>query len=92
MAPAELPFMLAVEDVPMTAPRVPVISGLTARPCSDLPYELGRAIVSPVRWREVMAALVTLGAEQFVDVGPGRVLERLVKRNLAEVHADVVAA
>jgi malonyl CoA-acyl carrier protein transacylase len=92
MAPAELPFVLALEDVPMAAPRVPVISGLTARPFSDLPYELSRAIVSPVLWREVMTALVGLGAEQFVDVGPGRVLERLVKRNLAEVQADVIAA
>ena len=84
--------MLAVQGVPIAAPRVPVISGLTARPFTDLPSELSRAIVSPVRWREVMTALLTLGAEQFVDIGPGRVLERLVKRNLVEVPADVVAA
>jgi [acyl-carrier-protein] S-malonyltransferase len=92
MAPAEHPFKLAVQDVPMAPARVPVISGHTARPFTSLPYELSRAIVSPVRWREVMSALVTKGAEQFVDVGPGRVLERLVKRNLEEVQADVVAA
>lgn len=92
MAPAEHPFKQAVEDVTISAPRVPVISGLTARPLTDLPSELSRAIVSPVRWREVMTALVALGAEQFVDVGPGRVLERLVKRNIVEVQADVVAA
>ena len=92
MAPAERPFKLAVQDVPMAPARVPVISGFTARPFMSLPYELSRAIVSPVRWREVMSALVTKGAEQFVDVGPGRVLERLVNRNLTEVQADVVAA
>lgn len=92
MAPAELPFKLAVQDVPLAPARVPVISGHTARPFMSLPYELSRAIVSPVRWREVMTALVNLGAEQFVDVGPGRVLERLVKRNVEEVQADVVAA
>lgn len=91
MAPAELPFRLAVQDVARTPPRVPVISGLTTRPFTDLPGELSRAIVSPVRWREVMTALVALGAERFVDLGPGRVLERLVKRNLAEVQAHVVA-
>ena len=91
MAPAELPFKEAVQDVTITPPRVPVISGLTARPLTDLPDELSRAIVSPVRWREVMTALVAQGAEQFVDIGPGRVLERLVKRNLPEVR-DVVAA
>ena len=92
MAPAELPFKQAVQDVPLAPARVPVISGHTALPFMSLPYELSRAIVSPVRWREVMTALVSLGAQRFVDVGPGRVLERLVKRNVEEVQADVVAA
>lgn len=90
MAPAELPFLLAVEDMPIAAPRVPVISGFTARPFADVPYELSRAVVSPVRWREVMGALLAQGARDFVDIGPGRVLERLAKRNLAGVQADVV--
>jgi [acyl-carrier-protein] S-malonyltransferase len=92
MAPAELLFKLAVQDVELSPARVPVISGHTARPFMSLPYELSRAIVSPVRWREVMTALVAEGAERFVDAGPGRVLERLVKRNVGEVQADVVAA
>ena len=92
MAPAETPFKQAVQDVTTAPSRVPVISGYTARPFMSLPFELSRAIVSPVRWREVMTALVAHGAEQFVDVGPGRVLERLVKRNVVEVQADVVAA
>lgn len=92
MASAELSFLLAVQDVPLAHPRVPVVSGFTARPFSDVPLELSRAIVSPVRWRETMQALVALGATQFVDIGPGRVLERLVKRNLANQEADVVAA
>jgi len=39
-----------------------------------------------------MSALVAKGAKRFVDVGPGRVLERLVKRNVEEVQPDVVAA
>jgi [acyl-carrier-protein] S-malonyltransferase len=92
MAPAELPFLLAVEDVALCAPRVPVVSGFTARPFSDVPLELSRAVVSPVRWRETMQALVLLGAGDFVDIGPGRVLERLVKRNVAVPEAGVVAA
>jgi [acyl-carrier-protein] S-malonyltransferase len=92
MAPAEDPFKQAVQDVPTAPARVPVISGHTARPFMSLPYELSRAIVSPVRWREVMTALVAHGAERFVDIGPGRVLERLAKRNVAEVQPDVVAA
>ncbi|MDQ4042141.1 MAG: [acyl-carrier-protein] S-malonyltransferase, partial [Actinomycetota bacterium] len=61
-----------------------VFSGLTARPFRDLPLELSGALVAGVRWREVMTALVELGATEFVDVGPGRVLERLVQRNVPE--------
>lgn len=92
MAPAELPFRLALDAVPMAPPRVTVVSGLTARPFCDVPLELSLAVVSPVRWRETMQTLVALGASRFVDVGPGRVLERLVKRNLGELEVGVVAA
>lgn len=92
MAPAELPFRLALDAVPMAPARVTVVSGLTARPFCDVPLELSLAVVSPVRWRETMQTLVALGATRFVDVGPGRVLERLVKRNLGELEVGVVAA
>jgi [acyl-carrier-protein] S-malonyltransferase len=40
----------------------------------------------PVRWREVMLTLHELGAERFVDVGPGRVLTGLAKRTLSGVE------
>jgi [acyl-carrier-protein] S-malonyltransferase len=84
MREAVLPLLRAVEDTNRFEARVPVISGYTAQPFTDLPLELSRAVVSPVRWREVMQTLTALGADEFVDVGPGRVLARLVKRNLRE--------
>jgi [acyl-carrier-protein] S-malonyltransferase len=92
MGPAELPFLLALEDVPTSTPRVPVISGYAARPFADLPLELSRALVSPVRWRETMTALAGLGATRFVDVGPGQVLARLVKRNVQVAEGHVAHA
>ena len=48
--------------------------------------ELAAAIVSPVRWRETMLTLAALGADTFVDFGPGEVLARLVPRNLPDAH------
>jgi [acyl-carrier-protein] S-malonyltransferase len=71
---------------------VPVVSGYAARPFADMPVELARALVSPVRWRETMAALVQMGARRFVDVGPGEVLARLVKRNVPIEQGNVVVA
>ena len=39
-------------------------------------------LLSPVRWRETVLVLRDLGADEFVELGPGRVLGGLVKRIL----------
>jgi [acyl-carrier-protein] S-malonyltransferase len=82
MAAAVAPFRAALEQAEFRAPAVPVISGVTARPFSDPRAELAAAIISPVRWREVMLRLGEIGAGTFVDFGPGQVLAKLVRRNL----------
>ena len=92
MAPAVEPFAAALAEVEWRPAAVPVISGLTAAPFRDPADELAAAIVSPVRWREVMLALGALQIERFIDVGPGTVLDRLVARNLKEVPDAVGAA
>jgi [acyl-carrier-protein] S-malonyltransferase len=85
------PFLEALRAVRWHVPEVPVISGATVSPFSDAPQQLTDALVAPVRWREVMTALFELGARDFVDVGPGHVLARLVPRNLPEVEAHALA-
>lgn len=88
MQPAQLPFQRALDEVEFRPSAVTVVSGLTARPFRNPAAELSLAVLAPVRWRETMAALHGLGAEQFVDVGPGKVLARLVKRNPAPQEAS----
>jgi len=95
MAGAVEPFRAALEQVQLREPVVPVICGWSARPFDDVLEELAAAIVAPVRWREAMLALAALGAEQFVDFGPGSVLAKLVRRNLPEarvIDPDELAA
>ena len=82
MAAAEAPFREALERVQVSGPAVTVLSGLTAEPFVDVRDELARALTAPVRWRETMAALAARGAQTFVDVGPDRVLAKLVARNV----------
>jgi malonyl CoA-acyl carrier protein transacylase len=86
MAGAVEPFRAALDQVELRAPAIPVISGASARPFQDIRAELAAAIVTPVRWRETMLALGELGADTFVDFGPGEVLARLVKRNLPDAR------
>jgi [acyl-carrier-protein] S-malonyltransferase len=90
IAAAEEPFRAELRTVAWRRPRVPVVSGLTGSRFVDFADELARALVSPVRWRDVMAALAVLGARDFVDVGPGRVLARLVARNLPEMEGHAL--
>ncbi|HEX3911227.1 MAG TPA: ACP S-malonyltransferase [Solirubrobacteraceae bacterium] len=83
------PFLDALATVELAEPRVPVYSSMTAAPFRDVRAELAQALVRPVRWRETMLALHAAGARRFLDVGPDRVLARLVDRNVADSEALV---
>ena len=85
MEPAVAPFAAALRDVDFRAPAFPVFSCASAQPFADPARELAEALTRPVRWTATMRALP---AGEFVDVGPGRVLAKLVKRILPQpVHA-----
>jgi [acyl-carrier-protein] S-malonyltransferase len=86
MASAVPEFADALERAEIARPRVPVLSAVTAEPFDDVRARLVDALTMPVRWRETMLALQRLGAERFVEVGPGRVLRGLAKRTLRDVE------
>jgi len=88
MAGAVPEFERALADVTFSAPAqaTTVISAVTAQPFTDPRRELAAALTMPVRWREVLLTLHELGAQRFVDVGPGRVLTGLAKRTLSDVE------
>jgi [acyl-carrier-protein] S-malonyltransferase len=86
MASAVGEFAAALAQVDFRATDTTVVSAVTARPFTDPRRELADALVNPVRWRETMLTLHELGAERFVDVGPGRVLSGLARRTLSDVE------
>jgi malonyl CoA-acyl carrier protein transacylase len=87
MAGAVPEFERALAEVSFGEPEgTTVISAVTAQPFSDPRRELADALTMPVRWREVLLTLHELGAQRFVDVGPGRVLTGLAKRTLSGVE------
>jgi malonyl CoA-acyl carrier protein transacylase len=89
MEPAAEPFLRALADIEFTAPGAPVISGATATPFeSDPRPQLVASMTNPVRWVEVMSALEALGASRYCDVGPGRVLAKLVPRILDDAEVE----
>jgi [acyl-carrier-protein] S-malonyltransferase len=92
MEPAVEPFQRLTEHVEVRAPRVPVMSCVTAAPFEDVRGQLVQAIVSPVRWTGVMTALHDLGVTRYVETGPGRVLTNLVRKSLEDVEAEAPLA
>ena len=79
-------FEAALQRVEFDEPRVPVLSAVTAQSFDDIRARLAEGLTMPVRWRETMLELRSLGAERFVEVGPGRVLTGLAKRTLRDVE------
>jgi malonyl CoA-acyl carrier protein transacylase len=86
MATAVPEFTAALDRVEIRPARVPVLSAVTAQPFDDVRRRLAEALTMPVRWRETMLEARRLGAERFIEVGPGRVLTGLVKRTLSGVE------
>lgn len=82
IAAAQAQLRGALAATPVAPPRFPVYSNGTAAPFADIRAELAENLVRPVRFRETILALQDAGAEEFVELGPGRVLTGLVKRTL----------
>ena len=83
MKPADDKLAEALAKVTITAPRIPVLSNVDAKPHTD-PAEirtlLVRQVFSPVLWEATVRGLMASGVDKFYEIGPGRVLAGLLKR------------
>jgi [acyl-carrier-protein] S-malonyltransferase len=90
MAPAADAMAEALAGATMRAPLVPVVANVTAAKATDpaaIRDLLVKQVTGTVRWRECVAAMAAMGCERFVEVGAGRVLTGLMKRNAPEATA-----
>ncbi len=68
--------------------KVPVVSNVDAVPNIDSEKEqdlLYRQMFSPVRWEESVRNMASQGVEVFLEVGPGKVLTKLLKRIIPDI-------
>jgi [acyl-carrier-protein] S-malonyltransferase len=83
MHPADSRLAEVLASVEMQTPRISVFSNVDAKPHEN-PAEireiLVRQVVSPVLWEDSVRNMLAAGADQFYEVGPGRVLRGLLKR------------
>lgn len=88
MASAIEPMRQALTSVTITDANPPVVANVTARPVSasdEIRRLLVEQITSPVRWRDTMAFFVSQQVDTVIEIGPGKVLTGLAKREMPGV-------
>jgi [acyl-carrier-protein] S-malonyltransferase len=97
MEPARAGLEEFLRRIKISAPAKPVIANVTAKPVAD-PEEIRSLLVSqvtsPVLWAQSMSHLVDAGVTRIAEIGPGKVLTGLAKREMrpeSSVNYDTLA-
>jgi [acyl-carrier-protein] S-malonyltransferase len=83
MEPARVELAEAINNTIFNTPICPVYQNVSAKPFTnpiDIQENLVKQLTSPVRWTQTVQNMVADGATSFVEVGPGTVLQGLVKK------------
>lgn len=83
-------FARAVADTPLRAPRIPVISNVTAQPLTradEIRAELVTQLTSSVQWIKTIEYIAAQGVTAFIELGPKDVLAGLIRRIVKDAHA-----
>ncbi len=83
MEPARVELGKAIEETRIVEPICPIYQNVTAQAVTDpqtIKKNLLAQLTSPVRWTQSVRNMLADGADYFMEIGPGTVLQGLVKR------------
>jgi len=83
MEPARIELEMAIKATAFSRPVCPVYQNVNAQPSTDpdtIKTNLVAQLTSPVRWTQTVLNMVKDGATLFTEVGPGKVLQGLIKK------------
>jgi [acyl-carrier-protein] S-malonyltransferase len=79
-----------IDHSPLRDPQVPVVANIAGRVLTNAEHvrdELASQMVAPVEWVGSVRQMVASGVDTFVEIGPGEVLSRLIRRISDDVRA-----
>ena len=91
MEPARTELAEAIEQTSFNKPVCPVYQNVNAKPQTDpvtIKENLVAQLTAPVRWTQSVENMIADGAVKFTEVGPGAVLQGLVKKVNKEVETE----
>lgn len=83
MEPAREELAAAIENTTFSKPNCPIYQNVTASATTDeneIKANLISQLTAPVRWTQSVQQMIEDGATHFIEVGPGKVLQGLVKK------------
>ncbi|WP_428658446.1 ACP S-malonyltransferase [Runella sp.] len=89
MEPAREELAAAIASTAFSTPRCPIYQNVNAQAATEIETikeNLIAQLTAPVRWTQSVRAMVADGATEFVECGPGKVLQGLVKKIASEVN------
>ena len=87
MRPAQIKFKQMIDKLEMKKPMVLVVANVNAEPVvepSQIKELLTDQIIMPVLWYQSMERMYKEGVRNFVEIGPGKVLQGLLKRSFKD--------
>ncbi|MBN2812912.1 MAG: ACP S-malonyltransferase, partial [Bacteroidales bacterium] len=93
MEPARVELGKAIDNAPFSKPVCPIYQNATAKPSTDpavIRENLKTQLTAPVRWTQTVKNMVADGALRFFEVGPGTVLQGLIKKVDRNLTAESV--
>ncbi|MBR5465403.1 MAG: ACP S-malonyltransferase [Alistipes sp.] len=91
MEPARKELAMAIAEAEFSAPRCPIYQNVDAKPHTDpeqIKQNLIAQLTSPVRWTQTVQQMVADGVEQITELGPGAVLQGLVRKVSADLPVE----
>ena len=83
MEPAKEELAAAIESAEFNNPICPVYQNVTATPVTDpkvIKQNLINQLTAPVKWTQIIQNMIADGATSFIEIGPGKVLQGLIKK------------
>jgi len=90
MEPARIELAEAINKTNFNAPVCPIYQNVNAKPSTNpaiIKENLIAQLTSPVRWTQTTLNMISDGAKTFIEIGPGTVLQGLVKKADPTVEA-----
>lgn len=92
MEAARVELGKAIEKTEVKTPSCPIYQNVTAKPETDparIKDNLLKQLTSPVKWTQTVENMLADGATSFKELGPGAVLQGLIKRIASSAGAEV---